>query len=151
MHLRRNKHKDLHPQPLPPPLLLAFARRGGWREGSGVKIFVFVLAEVHNFLVDCSGRSLADQTMDGKEYSEGHSSVACPVSEIPRWTLPRAHQRLGSPVGCSLPYFVCWSRWVDQLYEGGCTILLVGELVCATLLNGRSCQGTSAVGGRFFS
>ena len=116
-----------------------------------MKIFVFVTAEVHNFLVACSGRSLADRTMNVVEYSEGHSNVACPVREIPRWTLPPVRQRSGSHVGCSLPYFVCWSRWLDQLYEGGRTILLVGELVCATLLDGRSCQGTSAVGGRFVS
>ena len=78
--------------------------------------------------------------MDVGEYSEGHSNVACPVREIPRWTLPRESQRLGSPVQCYLPYFVCWSRWVDQLYEGGRTILLVGELVCANLLDRRSCR-----------
>ena len=103
-----------------------------------MKIFVFVSAEVHNILVACSSHSLADRTMDVREYSEGHSNVACTVREIPRCTLPRARQRLGSPVECSLPYFVCWSRWVDQLHEGGSTILLVGELVCATLLDGRS-------------
>ena len=68
-----------------------------------MKIFVFVLAEVHNFIVACSGHSMEDRTMDVEEYSEGHSSVACPVSEIPRWILPRARQRLGSLVGCSLP------------------------------------------------
>ena len=116
-----------------------------------MKIFVFVSAEVHNFLVACLGRSLADRTMDVGEYSEGHSNVAFPVREIPRWTLPRARQRSGSPFGCSLPYFVCCSRWVDQLYEGGRTILFVGELVCATLIDVRSFQGMSAVGGRFVS
>ena len=89
--------------------------------------------------------------MDVREYSEGHSNVACPVREIPKWTLSRACQRLRSTVGCSLPYFVCWSRWVGQLYIGGRTILLVGELVCATLLDGRFFQGTLAVGGRFAS
>ena len=126
-------------------------RGGGVGGGLVLKIFVFVLAEVNNFPVACSGRSLEDRTMDVGEYSEGHSNVAFPVLEIPRWTLPRARQRLESPVGCSLPYFVCWSRWVDQIYEGGCTILLVVELVCATLLDGRSCQGTSVVGGQFAS
>ena len=85
--------------------------------------------------------------MDVGEYSEGHSNVACPVREIPKWKLSRARQRSGSPVGCSLPYFVCWSRWVSQLYVGGRTILLVGELVYATLLDGISCQGMLAVGG----
>ena len=89
--------------------------------------------------------------MDVGDYSEGHSNVACPVSEIPKWTLSRACQRSGSPVGCSLPYFVCWSIWVGQLYVGGRTILLVGELVCATLLDRRSCQGMLAVEGRFSS
>ena len=89
--------------------------------------------------------------MDVREYSEGHSNVACPVREIPKWTFSRAHQRSVSPVGCSLPYFVCWSRWVGQLYIGGRTILLVGELVCATLPGGISCQGMLAVGGRFAS
>lgn len=79
--------------------------------------------------------------MDVGEYSEGRCNVACPVRKITRWKLPRDRQRSVSPVGCSLPYFVCWSRCVDQLYEGGRTILLVGELVCATLLDGRSCQG----------
>ena len=77
--------------------------------------------------------------MDVGEYSEGHCNVACPVREIPRWTLSCARQRLVSPVGYSLPYFACWSIWVGQIFVGGRTILLVGELVCATLLNGRSC------------
>ena len=54
-----------------------------------MKIFVFVLAEVHNFLVACLGCSLADRTMDVEECSEGHSSVTCPVREIPRWKFPR--------------------------------------------------------------
>ena len=112
-----------------------------------MEIFVFVPAEVHNFLVDCSDRSLAVRTMSVEGCSEGHSSVERPVREIPRWTFPRTRQRSGSPVGCSLPYFVCWSRWVDRLYKGGHNIPLVGELGCATLLEGRSCQGTSAVGG----
>ena len=85
--------------------------------------------------------------MDVREYSEGHSNVACPVREIPKWTLFRARQRLGSPVGYSLPYFAGWSRWVGQLYVGGRTILLVGELVCATLLDVRSCRGMLAVEG----
>ena len=116
-----------------------------------MEIFVFVPVEVHNFLMACLDRSLAVRTMSVKGCSEGHSSVERQVREIPRWTLPRTRQCLGSPVGCSLPYFVCWSRWVDRLYEGGHTISLVGELGCVTLLNGRSCQGTSAVGGRFVS
>ena len=89
--------------------------------------------------------------MSVKGCSEVHSSVELPVREIPRWTLSRTRQRLGSPVGCSLPYFACWSRWVDQLYEGGHTIPLVGELGCVNLLNGRSCQGTLSVGCRFGS
>ena len=89
--------------------------------------------------------------MDVGEYSEGHSNVACPVHEIPRCTLSRARQRPGSPVVYFLPYFVCWSGWVGQIYVGGHTILLVGEWVCATLLYGRSCQGMLAVGGRFAS
>ena len=114
-----------------------------------MEIFVFVPAEVHNFLVACSDRSLAVRTMGVEGCSVGHSSVECPVREIPKWTVPCTRQRSGSPVGCSLPYFVCWSRWVNWLYEGGHTILLVGELGCATLLDGRSCQGTSSVGGRF--
>ena len=81
---------------------VAFVR--GWGGGVSVlKIFVFVSAEVHNFLVACLGRSLEDQTMGVEEYSEGHYSVVCQVREIPRWTLPRARQRSGSPVGCSLP------------------------------------------------
>ena len=112
---------------------------------------MFFPVEVHNFLVACSDRSLAVRTMDVKRCSEGHSSVERPVREIPRWTLPRTRQCSGSPVGCSLPYFVCWSRLADRLYEGGRTILLVGKLGCATLLNGRSCQDMSAVGGRFVS
>ena len=114
-----------------------------------MEIFVFVPAEVYNFRMVCSDRSLAVRTMDVEGCSEGHSSVECPVHEIPRWTLPRMRQPSGSPVGFSLPYFVCWLRWVDRLYEGDHTIPLVGELGCATLLNGRSCQGMSAVGGRF--
>ena len=70
-----------------------FARRlGGWGGGSVLKIFVFVLVEVHYLLVACSGRSLADRTMDVGEYSKGNSNVACPVREIPRWTLSRARQ-----------------------------------------------------------
>ena len=89
--------------------------------------------------------------MDVGEYSKVHSNVACPVREIPRWTLSRARQRSGSPVGYSLPYFACWSRWVGQLFIGGHSILLVGELVCATLLDVRSCRGMLAVGGRFVS
>ena len=89
--------------------------------------------------------------MDVGEYSEGHSNVACPVREIPKWKLSRARQCLVSPVGCSLPYFFCWSIWVGQLYIGGRTILLVGELVFATLIDRRSCQGMLAVGGRFSS
>ena len=89
--------------------------------------------------------------MDVGEYSEGHSNVACPVREIPRWTLSRARQRSVSPVGYSLPYFACWSRWVGQLCVGGRTILLVGELVCATLLDGRSCRDMLAVEGQFAS
>ena len=89
--------------------------------------------------------------MDVGEYSGGHSNVACPVREIPKWTFSRPRQRPGSPVGCSLPYFVCWSRWVGQICVGGRTILLVGELVWATLLDGRSCKGMLAVGGRFSS
>ena len=112
---------------------------------------MFVPAEVHNFLVACFDLSLAVQTISVEGCSEGHSSVERRVREIPRWTLPCMRQRLGSPVGCSLPYFVCWSGWVVRLYTGGHTILLVGELGCATLLDGRSCQGTSAVGGRFGS
>ena len=104
-----------------------------------MEIFVFVLAEVHNFLVACLDRSLAVRTMDVEGCSEGHSSVERPAREIPRWTLPHTRQRSGSPVGCSLPYFFCWSIWVDWLYEGDHTVLLVGELGCATLLCGRSC------------
>ena len=89
--------------------------------------------------------------MDVKEYSEGHSNVVCPVREIPKWTLSRARQRSVSPVGCSLPYFICWSRWVGQIYVGGRTILLVDELVCTTHLIRRSCQGMLVVRGRFAS
>ena len=89
--------------------------------------------------------------MDVGEYLEVFSSVVCPVREIPKWTLSRAHQRSGSPVGCSLPYFFCWSRWVGQLCVGGRTILLVGELVCATLLDRISCRGKLAVKGQFVS
>ena len=92
-----------------------FREERGWREGSGVEIFVFVLAEVHIFLVACLDRSLAFRTMSVEGCSEDNSSVECPVRKIHRWTLPRTRQRLGSPVGCSLPYFACWSRWVDQL------------------------------------
>ena len=102
---------------------------------------------MHYFIVACLGRSLADRTMDVGEYSGGHSNVACPVREIPKWTFYHARQCSGSPVGCSLPYFVCWSRWVGQIYVGGHTILLVGELVCATLHDRRSFQGMLAVGG----
>ena len=89
--------------------------------------------------------------MDVGDYFEGHSDVACPVREIPRWTLYCARQCSGSPVGYSLPYFACWSRWVGQLFIGGHSILLVGELVCATLLDGRSCRGMLAVEGQFAS
>ena len=128
-----------------------FHEEGGCREGSGVEIFVFVLAEVHNFLVACSDRSLAVRMMSVKGCSEGHSSVESPVREIPRWIFTRTRQRSGSPVGCSLPYFACWSRWVDRLYEGGHTIPLVGELGCVTILDGISCQGTLAVRGLFGS
>ena len=110
---------------------------------------MFVLVEVHNFLVACSDRSLAVRTMGVKGCSEGHSGVELSVLEIPRWTFPRTRQRSGSPVGCSLPYIACWSRWVGRLYEGSHTIPLVVELVCGNLLDGRSCQGTLAVGGRF--
>ena len=39
---------------------VAFARRWGGGGGSVLKLFVFVLAEVHYFLVACFGRSLAD-------------------------------------------------------------------------------------------
>ena len=112
---------------------------------------MFVPAEVYNFLVDFSGRSLVVRMMIVEGFSEGHSSVVCLVREIPKWKLPYMRQRLGSPVGCSLPYFVCWSGWVERLYKGGHTILLVGKLGCATLLDGRFFQSTSAVGGRFAS
>ena len=105
---------------------IAFARRGGWKEESGVDIFVFVPVEVHNFLVACSYRSLAVRTMGVKECSEGHSSVERPVREIPRWKVSHTRQRLGSPVGCSLPYIACWSRWVGRIYGDGRTIRLVG-------------------------
>ena len=110
---------------------------------------MFVPAELHSFLVACSNRSLAVQTMDVEVCSEGHSSVERPVHEIPRWTLPRTRQHSGSPVGCSLPYFVCWSRWDDRLHEGCHTILLVGKLGCATPLKGIFLQGTSAVAVQF--
>ena len=40
-----------------------FLEEGGWEEDSGVGIFVFVPVEVHDFLVACSDRSLAVQTM----------------------------------------------------------------------------------------
>ena len=89
--------------------------------------------------------------MDVWECSKGHSNVACPVREIPRWKLSRARQRSVSPVGYSLPCFACWSRWVGQLCGGGRTISLVGGLVCATLLDGRSCRDRLAVKGRFVS
>ena len=130
---------------------MSLLRGRGVEGGVGGEIFVFVPVEVHNFLVACLDRSLAVRTMGVKGCSEGHSSVERPVREIPRWTLPRTRQRSGSPVGCSLPYIVCWSRRVGGLYEGGRTIPLVGKLGCVTLLDRRSCQGTSAVGGRFGS
>ena len=85
-----------------------FREEGGWKEGSGVEIFVFVPVEVHNFIVACLDRSLAVRTMSVEGCSEGHSSVERPVREIPRWKFPCTRQRLGSPVGCSLPYFACW-------------------------------------------
>ena len=114
-------------------------------------IFVFVLVEVHNVLVTCLYCSLAVQMMSVEGCSEGHFSVERQVREIPRWTFTCTHKRLGSPVGCSLPYIACWLRWVGRLYEGGHTIPLVGELVCGNFLDGRSCHGTLAVGGRFGS
>ena len=40
-----------------------FCEEGGWEEGLGVDIFVFVPVEVHNFLVACSDSSLAVRTM----------------------------------------------------------------------------------------
>ena len=40
-----------------------FLEERGWEEESGVGIFVFVPVEVHGFLVACSDRSLAVQTM----------------------------------------------------------------------------------------
>ena len=36
-----------------------FHKEGGWGEESGVGIFVFVLVEVHGFLVACLDCSLA--------------------------------------------------------------------------------------------
>ena len=61
-------------------------------------IFVFVLVKVHGFLVACSDLSLAVRMMGVEGLSVGHSSVECPVHEIPRWIVPRTRQRLGSPV-----------------------------------------------------
>ena len=81
--------------------------------------------------------------------SKDHSSVERPVREIPRWKVPCTRQCLGSPVEFSLPYIDCWSRWVDQLYGDGHTIPLVGELGCGNLLDRWSCQGKSAVRGKF--
>ena len=37
-----------------------FCKEGGWKEESGLEIFVFVPVEVHSFLVGCSVRPLAD-------------------------------------------------------------------------------------------
>ena len=116
-----------------------------------MEIFLFVPVGVHGFLVACSDRSLAVQTMGVKVCSVGHSIVERPGSEIPRWIVPRTRQRPGSPVECSLTYIACWSRWVGQLYRGGHTIPLVVKLGCGNLPDGRSCQGTLAVGGRFGS
>ena len=65
--------------------------------------------------------------------------------------MPCMPQRLGSPVEYSLPYIACWSRWGDRLYGDGHTIPLVGELGCGDVLDGRSFQGNSAVGGKFGS
>ena len=93
-----------------------------------MEIFMFVPVEVLNFLVACLDRSLEVRTMGVEGCSEVHCSVERPVREIPRWKVPRTRQRLGSPVGCSLPYIACWSRWVDQIYGGGHTIPLVDEL-----------------------
>ena len=128
-----------------------FHEEGRGEEESGVEIFVFVPVEVHDFLAACSDRSLEVQTMGIKGCSEVHSGVERPVREIPRWTVPRTRQRLVSPVGCSLPYIACWSIWVVRLYEGGHIIPLVGEIGCGNPPDGRSCQGTLAVGGRFDS
>ena len=97
----------------------------GWGGGGGsvLKVFVCFLVELHYLLVAYSGRSMEDQTMDVGEYSKVHSNVAFPVREIPRWTFSRARQRPVSPVGYSLPFFACWSRWVGQICVGGRTIL----------------------------
>ena len=122
-----------------------FHEYGGWKEESGVEIFVIVPVEVHDFLVACSDRSLAVRTMGVEGCSVGHSSVERPAREIPRCTVPLMRQRSGSPFGYSLPYIACWSIWVDRLYEGGHTIPLVGELGCGNIPDGRSCQGMLAV------
>ena len=53
---------------------------------------MFVAVEVYNFLVACSGRSLAVRKMGVEGCSEGRSSVERPVREIPRWKLPRTRQ-----------------------------------------------------------
>ena len=73
-----------------------------------MEIFVFVLVKVHGFLVACSDRYLAVQTMGVKGCSVGDSSVERPVREIHRWTFPCTRQRLVSSVECSLPYIACW-------------------------------------------
>ena len=47
-------------------------------------IFVFFFGGVHNFLVACPGRYLAVRMMNFEGCSEGHSSIECPLREIPR-------------------------------------------------------------------
>ena len=86
-----------------------------------------------------------------KGCSLGHSSVERSIHEIPRWTVPRTRQRLGSPVECSLSYISCWSRWVDRFFRDDHIILLVGELGCGNIHDRRSCQGKSTVVGQFGS
>ena len=79
---------------------------------------MFVPAEVHNLLVACLDRFLAVRMMGVEGCSEDRSSAERPVCEIPRRTLPHMRQRSGSPVGCSVPYIACWSRWVGRIYQG---------------------------------
>ena len=65
-----------------------FREGGGVKGGFGGGDLLFVLVEVHNFLLACSDRSLAVRTMGVEGCSESHSSVESPVREIPRWTFP---------------------------------------------------------------
>ena len=78
----------------------------------------------------------------------GHSSVECPVHEIPRWTVPHTRQRLGSPVEFFSPCITCWSRGDNQLCGDGHSTPLVFELECVNFLVKISCQGRTTEKGQ---